>query len=236
MRRSSRLRFSLHNPTRKSRNRRFLTPRSSLGIPLRSRRSRMPPSPLPSAASAAPVQAVAQPTTPAAPAQPSVQAGSGNVSGSGPNRAAPHRRARGNGSRRSETGPAQTLLSHAFAGPAPAAAAERFPALAGSAGGTERRPDELPRRIQYSGRTGPGDARPGITLFEIRPAPGVRVGRFIQPDPTTLPQPPRRGHPYPGPCAGMRHRGRGNPQPEPLHRQLPRADPVGSLPECARPC
>lgn len=87
--------------------------------------------------------------------------GSGNVSGSGPNRAAPHRRTRGNGSRRSETDPAQTLLSHAFAGPAPAAAAERFPALAGSAGGTERRPDELPRRIQYSGRTGPGDARPG---------------------------------------------------------------------------
>ena len=87
--------------------------------------------------------------------------GSGNVSGSGPNRAAPHRRARGNGSRRNETDPAQTLLSHAFAGPAPAAAAERFPALAGSAGGTERRPDELPRRIQYSGRTGPGDARPG---------------------------------------------------------------------------
>ena len=48
MRRSSKFRFSLHNPTRKSRNRRFLTPRSSLGIPLRSRRSRMPPSPLPS--------------------------------------------------------------------------------------------------------------------------------------------------------------------------------------------
>lgn len=48
MRRSSKLRFSLHNPTRKSRNRRFLTPRSSLGTPLRSRRSKMPHSPLPS--------------------------------------------------------------------------------------------------------------------------------------------------------------------------------------------
>ena len=48
MRRSSKLRFSLHNPTRKSRNRRFLTPRSSLRTPLRSRRSKMPHSPLPS--------------------------------------------------------------------------------------------------------------------------------------------------------------------------------------------
>ncbi|MFQ8889117.1 MAG: DNA translocase FtsK 4TM domain-containing protein [Bilophila wadsworthia] len=169
MRRSSKLRFSLQTPRGRAATDDFLRPGAASGHLYVRAAARCRTARCPVAASAAAGTGCRTGGNSSRARSALRTGGSGNVSGSGPNRAAPHRRTRGNGSRRSETDPAQTLLSHAFAGPAPAAAAERFPALAGSAGGTERRPDELPRRIQYSGelvRVTPG---PVITLLKSAP-------------------------------------------------------------------